>query len=88
MPCSGTYLLEVSARVSLKIAYNGFFRAESTLKIAFLKILLKRKKLSVTTNTIYVFLVIFEHSYLAQLNILWKRVRRLTENSHQWFIKK
>ena len=40
MPCSGTYLLEVSARVSLKIAYNGFFRAESTLTIAFLKILL------------------------------------------------
>lgn len=40
MPCSGTYLLEVSARVSLKIAYSGFARAKSTLKLAFLKLLL------------------------------------------------
>ena len=69
---SATYFLEVSARVSYRVATNGLFRDKKSSKISIFDAIITKQKRRRATKTIYVFERISEYSYLVQLHIFWK----------------
>ena len=56
IPWTTTYFLEVSARVSAKVATNGSFRGKRTSKNRIFEAIIRKQKRRSTTKVIYAFL--------------------------------
>ena len=71
---SGTYFLEVSPRVSLRVVTNGLFRGKKSLKISIFHAIIVKKKQRSQSKKTEVSLTNLECSCLVQKCIFWKWV--------------
>ena len=72
MSSTTTYFLEVSGRVSSKVATNGSFRGKRISKMNIFEAIILSKERRSASEVIRVFVVVLEGPHLLQLYIFWK----------------